>query len=210
MKVNYLILISLLYLQCVAQDSSPKSIPHVGGPCQDCEAIYDYGSTTLMDIDTVPGYKDYKPELILSGTVYQVDEKTPAAGIIIYAYQTNPDGIYASEGNEKDWARRHGVHRAWVKTNESGEYKFYTFLPGSYPNSEEPAHIHLTVKESELNEYYIDNVLFDSDPYLSKSFRSKLADRGGPAIGTPRNINGTLHVKRDIILGKNIPNYPIK
>ena len=106
------------------------------------------------------------------------------------------------------WARRHGYIRGWVKTDADGKYTFYTFRPVAYPNGREPEHIHITVKEPNKNEYYIDAFMFEDDPLLTSSARRSLPNRGGSGIVLPTVKKGILTVERDIILGLNIPNIP--
>jgi protocatechuate 3,4-dioxygenase, beta subunit len=132
-----LILIPLLLnFQCSGQ--SPKI---VGGGCEGCEAIFEYGKKTLSPIDTLPGFDSTEPKLKLTGTVFHRDGKTPAQGVILYIYHTDRTGIYPKKGNETGWARRHGYLRGWIKTDQSGWYTFYTFRPGAYPGRTEPEHI---------------------------------------------------------------------
>ena len=50
----------------------------------------------------------------------------PAAGIIVYAYQTDATGIYPRGST------RHGRLRGWVRTDEAGRYRFDTIRPGAY------------------------------------------------------------------------------
>ncbi len=179
----------------------------VGGPCKGCEAIFEYGDNTLRAIDTLPGYEENKPKLVLTGTVFQKDGKTPAKDIILYIYHTNRKGIYETTGNEKNWARRHGIFRGWIKTNTDGRYTFYTFRPASYPNTRIQQHIHITVKEPDRNEYYIDDYVFDDDPFLTSSQRKRLKNRGGSGLVKPTLEKHRYLINRDIILGLNIPNY---
>ena len=81
----------------------------------------------------------------------------------------------------------------------------------SYPNSNIPQHIHITLKEPDNNEYYIDEYLFDDDPFLTQSERNKQEKRGGSGIvKLIRQSNGMSYATRDIVLGKNIPDYPAK
>ena len=133
--------------------------------------------------------------------------KRPAEDVILYIYHTNRKGIYETKGDEKAWARRHGFIRGWIKTAKDGKYTFYTFRPAAYPNGRESEHIHITVKEPEKNEYYIDEFVFDDDPLLNDSKRRSLDNRGGSGIVKPGMGNGSLIVKRDLILGLNIPDY---
>ncbi|WP_299440880.1 intradiol ring-cleavage dioxygenase [uncultured Aquimarina sp.] len=179
----------------------------VGGPCEGCEAVFEYGDKKLFSIDTLPDFKKTEPKLKLIGTVFKKDGKTPAENVILYIYQTNREGIYPKKGDEKGWAKRHGYIRGWIKTNKKGKYTFYTFRPGAYPNGAEPEHIHVTVKELNTNEYYIDEFVFNDDPLLKKTERENLEKRGGSGISVPVMENGILTVHRNIILGQNIPNY---
>lgn len=185
--------------QCLAQK--------VGGNCQGCEAIYEYGNRKLSSIDTLPKFNVTAPQLKVTGTVFQKDGKTPAKDVILYVYHTNRKGIYETKGGEQGWARRHGYIRGWVKTDENGSYTFYTFRPAAYPNSQAPEHIHITIKEPGKNEYYIDNYVFNDDPLLTKKERKKLENRGGSGLVQPVLKNGILTIHRDLILGLNIPNY---
>lgn len=186
-------------------NKSPSRI--VGGPCEGCEAIFEYGNKVLTSIDTLPKFQETEPKLKISGVVYQKDGITPARNVILYVYQTNRNGRYETNGDERDWAGRHGYIRGWVKTREDGKYTFYTFRPASYPNGQEPEHIHITVKELDKNEYYIDEYVFDDDPLLTYEERMTLENRGGSGICKPKLIKGIFTMERDIILGLNIPNY---
>ena len=182
----------------------------VGGPCEGCEALLDYGNRILNSTDTIPGFEEFAPKLSITGTVYQADGITPAENIILYFYQTNRGGIYKPNPKASGWAKTHGQHRGWVKTNNSGEYTLYTFRPAAYPNRREPEHIHLTVEEPETNAYYLDSFVFDDDPLLTNSKRDNLLNRGGSGIMRLQFNNGLFVAKRDIILGLNIPDYPVK
>lgn len=179
----------------------------VGGRCEGCEAVFEYGEMKLSSIDTLPDFENNKPKLKLTGTVLEVDGKKPAENVILYIYHTDRKGIYAKKGDEEGWAKRHGYIRGWIKTEKDGKYTFYTFRPGAYPNRGEPEHIHLTVKEPDKNEYYLDDFVFDDDPLLSNKKRERLRKRGGSGISRPKMENGILTVHRDIILGRNIPDY---
>ncbi len=191
---------------CRAQDNS-ETIRKVGGPCEGCEAIYEYEDKVLLPVDTLPGYHTDENKLKITGTIFQNDGKTPAKDVILYIYHTNQSGIYPKRGNESGWAARHGYLRGWIKTTDDGIYTFYTTKPGSYPNSSEPAHIHAIVKESGVSEYYLDDYLFDNDPHLTQKVRDSRRQRGGSGIIKLVEEDDEFVVKRDIILGLNIPDY---
>lgn len=192
---------------CNSQIKNDVTIRQVGGPCEGCEALYEYGDKALKAQDTVLGFLEFEPKLKLTGIVYENDGKTPAKNIIIYAYQTDKFGIYNPSENANGWERRHGKHRAWVKTGDDGRYTIYTFRPGAYPNGIEPEHIHLTVKEPSTNAYYIDDFVFDDDPLLSPERRAQRRNRCGSGISVPQLKDGILTMERDLILGLNIPDY---
>jgi len=204
MKFYYSIFLFSILTSCLAQTERQKI---VGGPCEGCEAIYEYENQRLKPLDTLPDFKQTKPKLKLTGTVFEKDGKTPAENVILYVYQTDRKGIYPTKGNEKGWAKRHGYIRGWIKTDKSGKYTFYAFRPASYPNGTEPEHIHITIKEPNKNEYYIDEFVFDDDPMLTQNKRNELENRGGSGIVKPTLKDGILTANRNIILGLNIPNY---
>ncbi|MEL6719082.1 MAG: intradiol ring-cleavage dioxygenase, partial [Bacteroidota bacterium] len=130
MKNVFLFYSVVILFSCNAQSTSTKDFAKlIGGPCDGCEAIYEYGNQQLHNIDTFPDFEVTEPKLKLTGIVYQQDGKTPAPNVIIYAYHTNRAGIYPKRENSEGWERRHGYLRAWVKTNADGNYTFYTFQP---------------------------------------------------------------------------------
>lgn len=195
---------TLIMLGFIISNSQAQTI---GGPCEGCEALLEYGNKQLTAMDTLPEFETTQPQMVVTGTVFQSDGKTPAAGVIVYAYHTNRDGIYPTKGNEKDWARRHGYIRGWTKTGEDGRYTFYTFRPETYPSRSEPAHVHLTIKEPNKQEYWIDSILFEGGPLITQKVRKSKRNRCGSGIIELRQKDGYLIANRDIYLGLNIPNY---
>jgi protocatechuate 3,4-dioxygenase beta subunit len=109
---------------------------------------------------------------------------------------------------DKGWGKRHGYIRGWVRTNVKGEYKFYTLIPASYPNSTFEKHIHPTIKEDGFTAYFIDEFTFDDDPFLTGEKRKRMELRGGNGVLVTEFKNGMHHATRNIYLGRNIPGYP--
>jgi protocatechuate 3,4-dioxygenase beta subunit len=184
----------------------------VGGPCEGCEAIYEcpIPFDSLDALTWLPDWDETKKRIAINGTVYNPDGSV-APGVIIYIYHTDQNGIYPVKGNETGWGKRHGYLRGWMKTNEKGEYKFFTLRPGSYPNSRNPQHIHMTIKEPGKSEYWIDEILFDDDPFLTEAEKKKCENRGGSGILKITERYKTMDIlksERNIYLGKNIPGYP--
>ena len=203
-------LISTVIIYSCAQSAGKARI---GGPCEGCESIYE--NTTPFDqlkaLVWLPDWHEDSTRLAVNGIVYQADGKTPAAGVILYIYHTDQTGVYPRRGDEKGWGKRHGYLRGWMKTNEKGEYKFFTRRPAAYPGRTDPAHIHIIVKEPGKNEYYIDDFMFDDDPMLTTAQRNRQENRGGSGILKIPPVFDTMKLKkaeRHIYLGRNVPGYP--
>lgn len=183
----------------------------VGGPCEGCEAIYEstVPAEKLQSFVKLPDatWEGKKP-LGINGVVYKADGKTPAPGVILYIYHTDEKGHYPKKGSETGWAKRHGYLRGWMRTDDKGAYKFVTLRPAPYPGRTDPAHIHITIKEPGLKEYYIDEFLFDDDPLLTAEKRQKLDNRGGSGILKLIDVGNMFKAERPIYLGRNIPDYP--
>ena len=182
----------------------------VGGRCEGCEAIYEtpVPFDKLNSVDTLPDFNDAGPKIEISGTIYQRDGKTPAPGIILYVYHTDQKGLYSTKGNETGWGKRHGYIRGWMRTNELGQYKFYTLVPASYPNGTNPKHIHPTIKEPGKSEYWIDEFVFADDPLLPEKEKNRPNPVGGGGVLKMYTKDGMLRATRNIILGLNEADYP--
>jgi protocatechuate 3,4-dioxygenase beta subunit len=120
------------------------------------------------------------------------------------------EGRYQSTPELNPSISRHGYIRGWIKSDEQGKYAIYTVRPGAYPGADEPAHIHPSIYEPGLElPYYLDAFVFDDDPLLTSAKRQSKRNRGGSGILQPVR-RGDLEVARhDVILGLNIPAYPI-
>lgn len=195
------------FSSCSKAQESKNQRKAVGGPCEGCEAAFEYGDLELTSTDTLPDYEKGSPKITLSGTVFHKDGKTPAENVVLYVYHTDRNGIYPKRGSEKGWARRHGYLRAWLKTDASGKYSFHTVRPASYPNGSAHEHIHITVLESDKAPYYIDSYVFDNDPLLTAQERKRFKNRGGSGIIRLTQDGHLFTGHRDIILGQNIPDY---
>ena len=209
-KATLSIVLLVLFSACSqSQNSEQTASKLVGGPCEGCESIFEFGSEKLNSVDTLPDFKDEGPQLKITGTIYQPDGKTPAKGVILYIYHTDQKGIYVTKGDETGWAKRHGYLRGWVKTNKSGRYAFYTLKPAPYPGRSNPAHIHPTILEPNGKYYWLHASHFSNDPMLTKKELSIESPRGGNSgLLLELKKESNLWVgNRDIILGKNIPNY---
>ena len=208
MKKSILVLMVCLIAQVSGCTQSGKKTDRVvGSACEDCDMMFDGMPENLSWQTTIAGPDEPGEQLIMSGTIYKQDGKTPAPDVILYVYHTDSKGLY-SPAPKQTQAKRHGHLRAWMKTDANGRYEFKTIRPASYPNSRNPQHIHPIIKEPGTTLYWIDEYLFDDDPLLSEREKSEQEKRGGSGIITlKKNEKGIWIGRRDIILGKNIPNY---
>ncbi len=184
----------------------------VGGGCDGCEIMFVGMPANLNSCDTSAGWTEKGQKLLVTGTVYKLDGRTPAQNIIIYYWQTDDEGLYATRQGMNEKAKRHGHIRGWIKTDENGKYSIHTVRPAPYPNDVLPAHIHLSIKEPDIDsEYYPDDINFDDDKLLIPYFKKyPQENRGGSGVVRVL-LSGDIQIaEHDIILGLNIPNYPEK
>ncbi len=179
----------------------------VGGSCDGCQMMFEGMPKELTWQTTLADAKEPGERMEISGTIYQKDAKTPAAGVILYVYHTDVKGEYTPTATQVH-ARRHGHLRGWVKTDAQGRYTFYSIRPAAYPIRKFAAHIHPIIKEPNKNEYWIDEYLFEGDSLLTQQDRTNAENRGGSGIITlNKNEKGVWIGRRDIVLGKNVPGY---
>lgn len=187
--------------------SAQKAERIVGSACEDCEMMFAGMPATPSWSTIIAGPDEPGEPLIIRGTIYKKDGKTPAPGVILYLYHTDNRGLY-SPAPKQTAAKRHGHLRGWMKSDERGRYEFKTIRPASYPNSRNPQHIHPLVKEPGLTLYWIDEFLFEDDPVLTEQEKKRQEKRGGSGIiSLKKDEQGIWIGTRDIILGMNIPNY---
>ncbi|MCU0381776.1 MAG: hypothetical protein MUE58_11365 [Chitinophagaceae bacterium] len=193
--------------QAVKAGSNPQQ--RVGGPCDGCEIMYVGMPAVIFPTDTSAGWHEPGQKLRVRGTVYRRDGKTPAAGVVLYYWQTDNNGYYSPRDGMDEKAKRHGHIRGWMKTDADGNYALYTLRPAPYPNEEIPSHIHILILEPGIGEpYYIDDLVFDDDPLVTAKERAAMQNRGGNGI-LKTTMEGVVQVARhDIILGLHIPHYP--
>ncbi len=116
--------------------------------------------------------------LILTGTVFSTDCRTPLPGTLIEVWQANTAGQYDTNtpGNFTEPSKFH--LRGMLYTNERGQYEIKSIVPGRYPippglpglekyaGLTRPAHIHFRVMES-LHVPVTTQLYFKGDPFLA-------------------------------------------
>lgn len=135
--------------------------------------------------------------MIISGTVFQTDGKTPAPDVLIYLYHTDMYGIYGRKGESK-----HGKFRGWMLSDAKGRYEFRSIRPASYPNTTFAAHVHMTLTGKNFKEDWIDSILFEGDKFISQRERETAGKKGGfnPIVKLEKGADGVLRATRDIQL----------
>jgi protocatechuate 3,4-dioxygenase beta subunit len=122
--------------------------------------------------------------LEITGVVYQGDGKTPAAGVLLYAWQTSA----------------HGPLRGWLRTDARGRYEIVTVRPGPAAGGV-PAQIQMTATPPGGREVSLDRILFDDDTLVTAARRAARRDAGGSGVVHPStDARGVQHAVRDIIL----------
>lgn len=148
---------------------------------------------------TMATEKDEGLPIIVSGTVFGPDGKTPAPNILIYLYHTDIRGIYGKTGEH-----RHGRFRSWMLTDEKGRYEFRSIKPASYPDTTIASHIHMTLTGKNFNEDWVDSILFEGDKFISSQERNRAGEKGGfnPILKFEKDAKGIMRGVRDIQLWK--------
>lgn len=148
---------------------------------------------TVVVTDKEPG-----EPLIVSGTVYAPDGRTPVEGIALHIHQTDATGHYSTRGGENRNTRING----WMRTNAEGRYEFRTIKPAAYPGGRNPAHIHVYLSGPGYPEYWTDDFLFDDDPLVTTQMRQRVqgVDTFSHILKLERDSAGMLRGRRDFRL----------
>lgn len=99
--------------------------------------------------------------MVVSGTVYASDGKTPMPGVEIYVYHTDAEGYYRKGTNSSSNPRLKGT----MITNAEGKYEYRTIKPAPYPGGGNPAHVHYVIKAKGGREHYAE-LQFEGDRWL--------------------------------------------
>jgi hypothetical protein len=136
--------------------------------------------------------------LILSGTVYGPDGRTPVDGARLRIYHTDAAGLYSHDRPDASQPRLQCV----LTTDASGRFEVRTIVPGAYPGQQTTAaHVHMMVSVGGGAEQ---NATFSlaGDSRLSSSDYEKLGQAGTFSAIRPieRGADGIFRCVRDIRL----------
>lgn len=130
--------------------------------------------------------------LVINGRVYQTDGRTPAAGITVFAYQTDRTGVYdVPSAGPHSWRLK-----GWAVTDAEGRFTFQTIRPASYPNAAVPQHVHLHLEGPNLPRRWTTELQFDDDPKIGA--REREASKTAGMFGGVRPVTkrgGVDHVE---------------
>jgi protocatechuate 3,4-dioxygenase beta subunit len=105
----------------------------------------------------------------------------PVAGAALYVYQTDARGIYSNAVNDHNTKPR---LKARFQTGADGAFAFRTIMPGQYPRSGPPAHIHVEVTPAgQPVERY--EIVFEGDSRMTDAIRADARAGRSYALCTP-------------------------
>jgi protocatechuate 3,4-dioxygenase, beta subunit len=141
-------------------------------------------SRTQIARDDEPGDR-----VIVEGRVFAPDGRTPAAGVTVYAYNTDTQGYYGE--NHKEYPPR--IY-GWMKTDPAGRFELRTVRPGNYPGMQVPAHIHFELWGAGYPLQWTEDLKIAGDRFLTPDAVEKDAQRGDF-----RTIQPLTHAKDNLL-----------
>jgi protocatechuate 3,4-dioxygenase, beta subunit len=161
--------------------------------------------SNLNNVMTIAGKDENGEKLVVSGTIFKADGKTPYPGVLLYAYHTDSKGYYSKSGKETGAQKWHGRLHGWCKTDAKGYYEIRSIRPAPYPSNTMPAHIHIAVKEPGNKEpYYISDIVFKDDKLVNEQYLKSIQSMvgGTGVVNVTKSQSGIWVGKRDILLTK--------
>ncbi|NUO81331.1 hypothetical protein HUU05_14735 [candidate division KSB1 bacterium] len=99
--------------------------------------------------------------MVVTGTVYAADGKTPMPSVEVYVYHTDAEGYYRKGSNSSSNPRLKGT----MITNAEGKYEYHTIKPAPYPGGGNPAHVHYVIT-AKGHEKQLTELQFEGDRWL--------------------------------------------
>jgi protocatechuate 3,4-dioxygenase beta subunit len=99
--------------------------------------------------------------MLVTGTVYAADGKTPMPGVEVYVYHTDNEGYYRKGANSSSNPRLKGT----MITNAEGKYEYRSIKPAPYPGGRIPAHVHYVITAKGREKQYAE-LQFEGDRWL--------------------------------------------
>lgn len=181
------------------QEQEPLTCDHPDAPIS-CSFVNI--PAILTNKMSIAANQEVGEQLMISGTIYKADGKTPYPNVVMYAYHTDSKGYYSKNGKEIGVQKWHGRLHGWCKTGKDGYYIIYTIRPGAYPDHSLPAHIHTAIKQPDGQMYWISDFVFKDDPLVNENYLKSISHLvGGTGIlNVTKNKKGVWEDVRNIIL----------
>jgi len=155
---------------------------------------------TSWDIEVAPNSEPGE-RLVVTGRVLSRADRSPLAGITVYVYHADAKGDYQHKGHENEPPRLCGI----LRTNQRGEYRIRTSMPGGYEGyaphihfeiwglnvQRQPAFVNLRRESGAMDTVLA--VMPGSDPPLRE-------DRAGMTRPVRRGAGGVLTCTRDLMV----------
>lgn len=179
---------------------TPSAQPIVIGPAMspvldDARAAGDPAgckdqTPTTWDIEMAPSEPGER--LVITGRVLAGARLSPVAGVTVYVYHADAKGNYALP-HEKEGPRLCGI----LRTNEKGEYRIRTSMPGGYDGY--APHVHFEISGAGIKrQYAFVNLLLQKGPPPGAPVAG--VDLSRLAQPVYRGADQVLHCTRDLVI----------
>ena len=187
MRVAVLLLITSVFLAATAWPQDLELIPkaylapkYVAPPDAPSNAV-------------IAGPAERGDRLIVTGRA--LDRGRPIAGVSIYAFHADADGLYSSDGHNSDENAR---LFATLRTDAEGRYRYETIRPRGYGGL--AAHVHHVVTATGYKPRLCD-LWFGDEPYFATRLNAGLPLSAGKPMFVrmpTRDADGVWHVSHDL------------
>lgn len=209
MKISILGLLVLTSLSCGQTNSERQGNQHIvhaqvdtcDSPDANINCCFINMPATLTNTLIITDQDASAERLIISGTFFKADGKTPYPNVILYAYHTDSKGYYSKNGTETGFQKWHGRLHGWCKTDSNGYYEINTIRPARYPDNSMPAHIHMAIKTDNQQVYWISDFVFNDDSLVDNKYLASLTTVGGTGVVDIKKSSENIWTgKRNIVL----------
>jgi protocatechuate 3,4-dioxygenase beta subunit len=136
------------------------------GDRQNFEAAERVKPAKITSVERIAAANEPGTPFVVRATLLDPSGK-PAAGVQVFAYQTDRTGIYAAPGAEHPWRVR-----GWAVSDAQGRFEFRTIRPGAYPSGGVPQHIHLIFSTTCCGRQ-ASELVFEDDPLITPAFKQQ-------------------------------------
>jgi protocatechuate 3,4-dioxygenase beta subunit len=198
-----LVLTFFLYFQATSTPNKNEHIPLAlidtcDNPDASIGCCFINVPPSLTSVMRIANEEEKGEKLIISGTIFKADGKTPCPNVTLYAYHTDSKGYYSKSGTETGAQKWHGRLHGWCRTDQDGRYEIRTIRPARYPDNSIPAHIHAAIKTSTGQMQWISDFVFKDDDLVNEKYRSTYGGSG--VVDIKKTHKDIWAGKRDIVL----------